>query len=464
MTTIINTKLGTNKSGRKRLWLEGGKLLRENVTPGAKFNLDYREKKLIIRICENGKYTVSRRERAGKTVPIIDLIQQDIADLFEGVDALRVCVRNGLIVVSAHQQAERVSKRVQTLKQKILSGDSLSICSLFHGGGVLDKAMHHGLASAGIQSHVEVVVEIESAYLESSLANNPELWCTDSIVIESAIEQVSLKAGTDTQVDLVFAGIPCTGASRAGKSKNKLEFAESHQSAGAMFFYTLTLIQALNPAVVVLENVPEYQGTASMQVIRAVLDNLGYDIQERILDGNEFGALERRKRLCVVATCKGLQSHVDLLTATPLRTKEATLNQVLEPIPDDAACWRSFEYLAEKEARDLDAGKGFSRQLLTGDESFCGTIGRHYAKCRSTEPFIVHPENKMLSRLLTPVEHARVKAIPLEVIDGLSDTIAHQVLGQSVIYPAFMAVGHAVGKGITQWAQGKSCPALHDAA
>jgi DNA (cytosine-5)-methyltransferase 1 len=451
MTAIINTKLGLTR-GKKRLWLEGGKLLREGINPGAKFDLEFRDKKLVIRICEAGKYTVSRRERAGKTLPIIDLVQHDIGDLFEGVDLLRACVRNGLIVVSAHQRTESIIKRVEQLKKKILSGDSLSVCSLFHGGGVLDKAIHHGLESAGIQSHVEIVVEIESAYLESSLANNPELWSASSIIIESPIEQVSIRSGIEKQIDLLVAGIPCTGASKAGKSKNKLEFAESHQSAGAMFFYVLNFIQVFNPAIVLLENVSEYATTASMQVIRAVLTNLGYDIQERILDGNEFGALERRKRLCVVASCQELGSCFDINTVLPVRTKEPVLNDVLMDVPLDAPCWRSFDYLADKELRDMSAGKGFKRQLLSGEESYLGVLGRHYCKARSTEPFIIHPQDSSLSRLLTPVEHAKVKAIPVGVINGLSDTIAHQVLGQSVIYPAFESVAKHLGESIYRWA------------
>ena len=81
--------------------------------------------------------------------------------------------------------------------------------------------------------------------------------------------------------------------------------------------------------------------------------------------------------------------------------------------------------------RDSQAGKGFAkRQLLTGDETKVGTIGRHYAKRRSTEPFIVRDDGK--ERLLTPTEHARVKSIPERLIAGNGMTIAHQILGQSV--------------------------------
>lgn len=51
-------------------------------------------------------------------------------------------------------------------------GETITVASLFHGGGVLDNAVHAGLERAGVTSYVKVAVELESKYLESSLASN----------------------------------------------------------------------------------------------------------------------------------------------------------------------------------------------------------------------------------------------------------------------------------------------------
>ena len=158
------------------------------------------------------------------------------------------------------------------------------------------------------------------------------------------------------------------------------------------------------------------------------------------MGGNDFGALENSKRLCVVAISKNLASEFSIMDIQPIRVKENTINDVLEPIPLDSERWKTFTYLAEKEVRDKAAGKGFKRQLLSGDYSFCGTIGRSYAKCRSTEPFLKHPEDSALSRIFTALEHARIKSIPSSVISGLSETVAHEILGQSIVFPMFEAV------------------------
>lgn len=448
MATIVNAKLGEHR-GKPRVWLEGYKLLREGYSPGTKFDLELKDSQIVLRVKEEGKFTVSKRERNGRVTPIIDLNAQELATVFDGVEMLRVFIRQGAILISAHHQHERVVERVNRLTSKLEKGEPLSVCSLFHGGGVLDKAIHAGFKRSGIASSIAVAVEMEGSYLDSSLANNPELWDQNSIAIESPIQAVNLSR-QPTQVDLLIGGIPCTGASKSGRSKNKLEFAESHEDAGALFFNFLEFVKALNPAVVLIENVPEYQKTASMTVIRSVLSSLGYSLQERILDGNEFGVIEARKRLCVVAVSHGIDGF-DLEQVQPVRTKESCINDILEPIPLDSQRWKSFDYLAEKELRDKAAGKGFARQLLAGAETFCGTVGKGYSKCRSTEPFIVHPEQSELSRLFTPVEHCRIKGIPEELIDGLSDTTAHEILGQSVVYPAFEALASSLGNSLWNW-------------
>lgn len=64
---------------------------------------------------------------------------------------------------------------------------------------------------------------------------------------------------------------------------------------------------------------------------------------------------------------------------------------------------------------------------------------------------MVHPENEALARIFTPLEHCRLKGIPAYMVEGVSDTTAHQILGQSVIYPAFVAVAKQLGTSIAAW-------------
>ncbi len=447
MTTIVNTKLGETR-GKRRIYLDGAKLAREGYQPGDRYDLALENARVVIKLRDDGKYMVSKRQRNGTLYPVIDITRAELAELFDGVAMVRVLIAKGKIVVTAHHQERKVAERVERLLSKVRTGEPLRVASLFHGGGVLDAGLHSGLDRVGVASKIGVAVEIESTYLNASLANNPELWDDTSIPIESPVQHVDL-GRNPPQMDVLCGGVPCTGASRSGRSKNKLEHAEDHQAAGAMFFSFLEFIKVLNPAVVIGENVPEYRSSASMSVIRSVLNDLGYELQERVLNGNEFGVLEDRNRLCFVAISKGLEGVFDLDAVTPHRAKEACLDDILESferIAEDR--WKSFDYLADKAKRDEAAGKGFKRQLLTGAEASCGTVGRGYAKARSTEPFLVHPHDSSLSRLFTPREHARIKGVPETLIRGLSDTRAHEVLGQSVCFPKFEALGMALGRSL----------------
>ncbi len=455
MTAVIVTKVGTNKNA-PRIWLEGRKLEREGFRAGETYNVDGSNKdRLILVKVPNGKRNVSSKKRNGGSLPVIDLNAQKLAEWFDQDEKLRVTIRKGRIVIRKHYLKAAAQERLERIRKKIIEGRKLAVHSLFHGAGVLDRAIHSGLARAGVGTYVQVAVEIERKYLDLSIERNPHLFSEESVLIEAPVQDIRLDGSIEA--DMCVMGIPCTGASTAGRAKmrdtkgeKRTYLPEEHDSAGALFFQSLRWIELTNPALVLIENVKPYQTTASMAVIRSVLASLGYVVQEKILNGCEYGALENRDRLCVVAVTEGLEDFIDLDNVIPLRTKPEKLSDVLEDIPLDDDRWKSYDYLREKEKRDIAAGKGFRRQLFTGDEGHIATVTREYNKARSTDPFIQHPTDPNLSRLLTPEEHARVKGIPEDLIDAswIATTTKHEVLGQSVVFPVFEAVGQMLGLGL----------------
>ncbi|HDQ4405503.1 TPA: DNA cytosine methyltransferase [Pseudomonas aeruginosa] len=448
-TTVLNVKIGESKCV-PRLWMEGEALARA----GLKIDTRYRvqataEHRIELREVpadyKGESFKVSSRNRHGVQRPLMEVRSRLLRAVFESCEKVRVAIRKGVIVITAHQLELNIIERSQRVLKKVREGAALAVCSLFHAGGVMDKALHHGFALGGLSSFVKVAVELSSVYLSSSLRNNPELWQPDSVVIQSDIRDTNWRNSAPA-CDVLVAGIPCNAASKAGISKNELEFAEEHDDAGTLFVDFLEGVKASNPALIVAENVPEYQNTAGMAVIRSVLGSLGYQVFESVLNGNDFGALERRRRLVVVAVCKGLSQSFDFSSLSPVKTKEATLSEVLDAVPLDSDRWKTYAHLETKAIKDKEAGKGFARQLLTGAEGFCGTVGKGYFKGRSTEPFIQHPENPGLSRLFTPLEHARIKGIPECVFAGEAETVAHEIMGQAVVYPQFVSVGAGIAR------------------
>ena len=452
MSVVISTHIALN-DGRHRIWTEGRKLAQANIEIGMKFlvQIDNRARRAIIKIgndLQDFTGTVSRRKVRGKEgtyLPVMDIPANNMVSLFSGIKNVRLAVKDCVIIVTAQVAFVETLERLARIKDKLVKKIPLGVASLFHGGGVLDHALHSGLARSGVSSFVQVAVELEAKYLETSMRNNPHLFTPNTVFFEGSVEFFRPHGVT---ADILVAGIPCTGASLSGRAKNNLEFAEDHSAAGDLFFYTLNTIIAMNPAIVIIENVEAYLNTASMSVIRSVLSRRGYALHEKILSGGEFGCLEDRRRMCLVAMTEGLSESFSLDALVSPKEKETSIAAILDDIPVDSPMYRSYDYLAAKEVRDAAAKKGFRRQLVTQDSTSVGCIGKGYAKARSTEPFLIHPCNPDLSRLFTVPEHARLKSIPESIIHDCEFTLGHEILGQSVNWTCFDAVGFAIGQDL----------------
>jgi DNA (cytosine-5)-methyltransferase 1 len=205
-------------------------------------------------------------------------------------------------------------------------------------------------------------------------------------------------------------------------------------------------IKELSPAILVLENVPEYQSTVSIHMIRETLTDWRYKLHEVIV-GRELGAFEDRKRLCLIAVSEGLDFELDL---QPIRDREKTLATILDDIPVDSKLWRPCDYLDKKAIRDKQADKGFSMQLVDSVSLKVGCIGKGYSKWRSTEPLVKHPTDPSLKRLLTANELSQIKTIDKSLVQGMSRTKQIEMMGQSVLGVAFQAVGRNLGECLTR--------------
>lgn len=450
MTTIYPTKVGENKE-TARIWLQGTTLERGGFAIATHYTRVVRNGRVVLQVSREGRYRVSSKKR---TTPVID-IQNDILEELFGIGTkVKAVIRKGRIVIRRAVQSVKTHAREKRVLGKVARGETLTGASLFHGGGVMAKALHAGLAIASVSSTVAIASEIDSRYVDASLAANPELFTESSAIVQGPIQDAEL---TDNAcVDYLEAGIPCTGASTSGRAKRKTAHAEEHAEAGAMFYHTLRWIEQLQPAVVVLENVKAYLSSASMAVVRSMLSHLDYEFCEMVLNGCDHGALENRDRMVVVAVSRGMADMLEpiqsTLEAANGEAKPATVAEALEPIAPDSDLWGSYDYLVQKQERDRAKGNKFERQLVSAGDASVPTLTRGMQKARSTDPFLQHPTDESLSRLFTPLEHARMKALPdpegfIEAV-GASKTTMHEILGQSVVYPVFEAVGQAVGAAL----------------
>lgn len=451
-------KVGTNK-GAPRVWLEGRRIQKAGFAPGTRYNLKVGKQHLTLTIADNGMRIVSTKKRKDDALAVIDINSHEALDAFAGLERVRIVIKANEIHVLPLATQKKATERLERITAKLRAGTPLRVGSLCHGGGVLSLALHQGMSESGVDTELAFANDIDPICLEQAATHN-NAWTRDTQYVAAPMQEVMADDYLLKQmgsVDILEAGIPCVGASLAGRAKKGLNMAEADPHAGHLVVAFLGIIQALQPAVVVLENVVPYMRTASAHQIRYMLRDWGYQVQETVLEGLAYGALEDRKRMALVAVTRGL--HFDLDSLNPPAVAGRTLGDVLEDIPEDAPCWSAMDYLRVKEERDKKAGKGFRMQIVGPADTHVGTVGADYQKNRSTEPKVRHPsKGDALLRLLTPAEHARIKGVSETLIDGMPATRAHHLLGNSICAAPFTALGRSIGLALRAFAASRQLP------
>lgn len=454
MIAAILKKVGLHR-GAPRLYLEGAAPARAGFVPGARFTLEQRDgqQALVLRLSEEGDRTVSRKLKGDRERPVIDLNSAEALAVFAGMESVRVLIGESEIWILPLAVEVKRRARLARLNEELAQG-TISTAAIAHGVGVMTNAMHRGLKDAGLKPSLRWAIELEEDALDQAQVVN-DAWNADTVAIAMPLQEVGFAddfvRSRLEPVSLLEAGLPCTAASIAGRSKKHLKQAEDDAKAGHLVAGFLALIARANPAVVTLENVGLWFASSSAAILRTQLRELGYDVQEVTVEGKDY-AIEARVRTVLVAVTQGVEIDMQSLVAPPRAVQ--CLGDILEPIAADDACWSEMSYLKDKEVRDAAAGKGFRMAIHTPEDTSCGTVGTGYGKCRSTEIKLQHPENPNLLRQLTPTEHAKIKGIPGVLIEGVeSKTRAHELLGQSVIWPAFRNIGQHIGHSLRVHAQ-----------
>lgn len=459
-------KIGSYR-GAPRLFLDGLQASRAGFSPGEKYDVEIEGNRVVIARHKDGTRTVSRRNKGDTALPVVDINSQMLA-MFDGMDALRIVVAQDRVYLLPLASEIKKVERLDRLTDKIARGEPLSMGSLSHGGGILSHAIHQGLQDAGMQADLTFVNEIREDLIEQAITHN-DAWGPQTSAIVMAMQEVvqdDWLMNSLPSLEILELGLPCSGSSKAGASKRGLEKMEDHPEVGHLVFSALAILNKVQPAVVLLENVAQYAQSASAQILRLQLRDMGYNCHEAVLEGKDFGCLENRVRWCMVAVTRGVDFDFDQIqpTVKVVRRLEEFLDTT---ITDEDPRWREFQHLKTKSARDLVAGKGFKMQIIDADSLSVPTLRKGYQKGGTTDPLVQHPSNPALLRLLTAAEHARIKGAPPELIEGLSETIAHQLLGQGIAYEPFRAVGERIGERVTQAARrrmGEAEPTPDEAA
>lgn len=258
--------------------------------------------------------------------------------------------------------------------------------------------------------------------------------------------------------DLLVAGFPCQPFSIAGVSK-KNSLGRQHgfacETQGTLFFDVCRVIEAKRPRCFLLENVKNllsHDKGRTFDVIKRVLNDLGYNVSYRVVDGAHF-VPQHRERILIVGFRredsvrfnwdasplpeKGRHTLGTLLHKTdgsePLLEgdKDRFFDHARRSVPERYTLSdKLWAYLRGYAAKHKAAGNGFGYGMAYPD-SVTRTLSARYYKDGSE--ILVYRGESVNPRRLTPRECARLMGFPDTFRIPVSDTRAYKQFGNSVV-------------------------------
>ena len=247
--------------------------------------------------------------------------------------------------------------------------------------------------------------------------------------------------------DVLLAGFPCQPFSIAGVSK-KNSLGRSHgfldKTQGTLFFDVARIIKSKRPKAFMLENVKNlvsHDKGRTFEVIYNTLDELGYSIHFRVLDGKHY-VPQHRERIIIVGFDKEVFNGKEKFKFPELPEANKAIINILEKNPEDKytltdKLWNYLQNYAEKH-RAKGNGFGFGLTNLSG---VARTLSARYYKDGSE---ILIPQNDENPRRLTPRECARLMGYPDSFVIPVSDNQAYRQFGNSVIVPLIESVAKEI--------------------
>lgn len=176
----------------------------------------------------------------------------------------------------------------------------MNAIDLFAGCGGLSK----GFLDAGYD--IIVGVDNDQAALNTFLKNHNGAQALNAdLSKQETFDEIKRIAG-EKSIDVVIAGPPCQGFSLSGPrnfddERNKLYIA------------VIEMVRQYQPKAFIIENVPGmatlYGGQIKNEILKR-LDNMGYNVECKILCAADYGVPQMRKRLIFMGIRKGIGEAV----------------------------------------------------------------------------------------------------------------------------------------------------------
>ena len=248
--------------------------------------------------------------------------------------------------------------------------------------------------------------------------------------------------------DVLVAGFPCQPFSIAGVSKkNSLGRATgfADKTQGTLFFDVCRILEAKRPKAFMLENVKNlcsHDKGKTFKVITESLNELGYEVFYKVIDGQAFVPQHRERIIIVGFDRERYGSFFDFEFNIIPKEPKPVIADILEKEVSEKYTLsdKLWIYLQNYAAKHKAAGNGFGYGIAPLD-GVSRTLSARYYKDGSE--VLIEQDGKN-PRKLTPRECARLQGFPDTFAIPVSDTQAYRQFGNSVVVPLMAAVAKLI--------------------
>lgn len=251
--------------------------------------------------------------------------------------------------------------------------------------------------------------------------------------------------------DIICAGFPCQAFSISGKQRG------FEDSRGTLFFDVARIVKAKKPKIVFMENVKNFathDSGKTLTVVKATMEELGYNFYYKVLNATDFGIPQKRERIYMVCFRKdlninsfsfpkafALKKHVEDF----LLDDEKLVSNLYVDRPDTYYNNEIDNKSSNKSIRLGIVNKGGQGERIYSTKGIAITLsangGGVFAK---TGGYLVNDKPRKLHQR----ECARLMGFPDTYIMARNKNQAYKQFGNSVVVDVLQYIGIEIGKKI----------------
>ncbi|CAJ37594.1 DNA cytosine methyltransferase [Methanocella arvoryzae] len=211
-----------------------------------------------------------------------------VLDLFSGAGGLTEgFYRNGFDIISHIEKDEFASKTLQTrsLYYALLKINKVHIYYNYYNNRINRDEFLKQCCELGIDNS-EVIHEEISLITEDSLIDK-----INTQLIKRNINKINV----------VIGGPPCQAYSLIGRGRDR--YGMLYDPRNHLYKHYIRFIQTFSPDLFVFENVPGIRSAKNGMIIedfKKMIDESGYDSDQKILNASNFNVLQNRKRIIII--------------------------------------------------------------------------------------------------------------------------------------------------------------------